>query len=275
MTDIAPALLAFFLWGLSRGLTTCLFLCAPGMIPIIVNERARLPRSLWLGFLLSLPRILLLTGLGAAIGFVSFEALSAAPLRGAFWWTSVAAYMFLGLMLIAVGGRLLRGYGGPAAQKEARGGSARKKARRGKGALACKEKAPSAWSRFWTKLARRIYPVSGKSDTLFLLWGGVLSLACLAEVGLLEGVAAGAVSGGEVSAASSAGLGAALMLALSLGATIPIMVAAAVGGSLVERVRDRKRLEGVKGVMAMLMVLLGLYFVFREVYLIITTLGWY
>ena len=275
MTDIAPALLAFFLWGLSRGLTTCLFLCAPGMIPLLVNERARPLRSLWLGFLLSLPRILLLTILGAGIGFVSFEVLSVAQVKGAFWWTSVVAYTVLGLLLIAVGGRLLRDHGGPPAQGKGRKGSARKKAMRGKGAPACREKAPSAWSRFWTGVAGRIYPESGKSDALFLLWGGVLSLACLAEIGLLEGVAAGGVSGAEASAASSAGVGAALMLALSLGATIPVMAAAAAGGGLVKWVRDKKRLENIKGVFAMLMVLIGLYFIFNEIYKVITTLGWY
>jgi sulfite exporter TauE/SafE len=275
MTDLAPALLAFFLWGLSRGLTTCLFLCAPGMIPVLVNERAGVLRSLWLGFLLSLPRVLLLTLLGAVIGYLSFETLHLAQVKGAFWWTSVAAYLFLGLLLIAVGARLLGGYGESGSRRDGTRSGGRKAARKRRGRPGCDEPRRSAWGRFWTNLSARIYPGSGKSDTLFLLWGGVLSLACLAEVGLLEGVAAGAVSGGEASVGYSAGLGAALMLSLSLGATIPIMAAAAVGGSLVERVRDRKRLELVKGVMAMLMVMLGLYFVFREVYLAITTLGWY
>jgi len=275
MTDLAPALLAFFLWGLSRGLTTCLFLCAPGMIPVMVNERAGVLRSLWLGFLLSLPRVLLLTALGAIIGYVSFEALRAAQLKGAFWWTSVAAYLFLGLLLIAVGARLLRGYGGAGANRDRKPAGEQKAARKRRKRPDGKPDRPSAWGRIWADLAERVYPGSGKSDTLFLLWGGVLSLACLAEIGLLEGVAAGAVSGSEASGGYSAGLGAALMLSLSLGATVPIMAAAAVGGSLVERVRDKKRLELVKGVMAMLMVMLGLYFVFREVYLAITTLGWY
>jgi hypothetical protein len=229
----------------------------------MVNEKAGMLRSLWLGFLLSVPRILLLTGLGAAIGYASFEVFSVAQVKGAFWWTSVAAYTLLGLLLAVVGVRLLGGYGEPGAA-----GSEKAKA-----APPCKEKPPSAWARFWSGLAGRIYPASGKSDTLFLLWGGVLSLACLAEVGLLECVAAGGLSGGEASPASSAGLGAALMLALSLGATIPIMAAAAVGGALVERVRDRHRLELIKGVMAMLMVMLGLYFVIKEVYLVITTRG--
>lgn len=275
MTDLAPALLAFFLWGLSRGLTTCLFVCAPGMIPVLVNERAGLGRSLWLGFLLSLPRILLLTALGAAIGFLSFETLRMAQVKGAFFWTSVAAYLAIGLLLIGVGARLLKGYGESGDERENKAARGREAARRKRKRRHSREPARSAPGRFWTGLWARIYPASGKSDTLFLLWGGVLSLACLAEVGLLEGVAAGAVSGGEASAGYSAGLGAALMLALSLGATIPIMAAAAVGGSLVERVKDKKRIELIKGVMAMLMVMLGLYFVFREVYITITTLGWY
>jgi len=248
MAEMGAVLLAFFIWGLARGLSTCLFLCAPGMVSIMVNERAGMLRSLRLGLVLSLPRILLLTSLGAVLGLAGFEALGAVQARDAVWWISLGAYVLLGLLLVGVGLRLLGGGGGA-------GRSAR--------------------TRFWADLAARVYPESGKSDRLFLLWGGVLSLACLAEVGLLEGVAAGAVSGGEPSAGLSAGLGAALMFSLSLGATVPIMLAAAVSGGLVERVRSRQRLEFVKRVTAMLMVLLGLYFIFREAYTAITKLGWY
>ena len=111
MADCLAAGAAFFLWGLLRGLTTCLFLCAPGMIPIIVNERAGMARSLWLGLLLSLPRVLFLTALGALLGFMGFEVLSAAPVHGALWAISVGAYMFLGIMLVRIGAQILDSYG--------------------------------------------------------------------------------------------------------------------------------------------------------------------
>lgn len=275
MTDLAPALLAFFLWGVSRGISTCLLVCAPGMIPVMVNEKAGILRALWLGFLLSLPRILLLTALGAAIGFLSFETIKLARVRGAFWWTSIAAYVFLGLLLIVVGARLLWGYGGSGATPESKPGRGKKAERNKGGSPGCDTPRLSPWGRFWTALSARIYPGSGRSDTLFLLWGGVLSLACLAELGLLEGAAAGAISGGGGSAGYSAGLGAALMLALSLGATIPIMAAAAAGGSLVRWVRDKKRLEDIKGIFAIVMIMLGLFFVFREIQLVLKAAGLY
>jgi len=279
MADFLTAGAAFFLWGLIRGLSTCLFLCAPGMIPIIVNEKAGMARSLWLGFLLSLPRILFLTALGALLGFMGFEVLNAAPVRGALWAVSVGAYMFLGIMLVFVGARILDSYGlGTDDTKEDR-----EDGRRGvKGQMSKKtgEKecaAPaSRWSRLWTGMALRLYPGKGKSEALFLLWGGVLSLACLLDLGLLEGTAASALAGaGTSAAAASAGGGALLMLLFSMGATVPILAAAATGGGLVTTVKNRGRLEKIRGVGAMLMVLLGLYFLLAELYRVITVLKWY
>lgn len=85
MADFLAAGAAFFLLGLLRGLSTCLFLCAPGMISIIISEKAGMARSLWLGFLLSLPRILFLTALGALLGFVGFEVVNAAPSAAHSW----------------------------------------------------------------------------------------------------------------------------------------------------------------------------------------------
>jgi cytochrome c biogenesis protein CcdA len=295
MADLLAATAAFFLWGLLRGLSTCLFLCAPGMIPILVNEKAGMARSLWLGFLLSLPRILFLTALGALLGFIGFEVLAAAPVHDALWAVSVGAYMFLGMMLVFVGARILDSYGlgleedgSDHERKGGRGTTVKGNGRRGQravqrgkrkrgderpGGKECKAPASSRWSRLWMGIAMRLYPGKGKSDGLFLLWGGVLSLACLLDLGLLEGTAASALAGaGTSAAAASAGGGAVLMFYFSMGATVPILVAAATGGGLVATVKSRKRLETIRGVGAMLMVLLGLYFLLAEIYKVLAVL---
>jgi sulfite exporter TauE/SafE len=279
MADIIAAGAAFFLWGLLRGLTTCLFLCAPGMIPIIVNEKAGMARSLWLGFLLSLPRILFLTALGAILGFIGFEVLSAAPVHNAIWAVSVGAYMFLGIMLVSIGARILDSYGlgkdDASAPPPLHAGTANRGKLPKAGGNDCSKPA-SRWSRLWTGMSMRLYPKKGKSEALFLLWGGVLSLACLLDLGLLEGTAASALAGaGTSAAAASAGGGAMLMLLFSMGATVPILVAAATGGGLVATVKSRGRLEKIRGVGAMLMVLLGLYFLLAEIYKVIIALKWY
>jgi len=298
MADFLAAGAAFFLWGLLRGLTTCLFLCAPGMIPIIVNEKAGIARSLWLGFLLSLPRLLFLTALGALLGFVGFEVLNSAPVRGALWAVSVGAYMFLGIMLVFIGAKILDSYGlgqeEDESDHEREGGRAgtvkgkngregpravlRGEKKRGgekAGGKECKAPASSRLGRLWMGIAMRLYPGKGKSEALFLLWGGVLSLACLLDLGLLEGTAASALAGaGTSAAAASAGGGAVLMFLFSVGATVPILIAAATGGGLVATVKSRKRLETIRGVGAMLMVLLGLYFLLAEVYKVLAALKW-
>ena len=252
-----------------------------------INEKAGMARSLWLGFLLSLPRILFLTALGALLGFIGFEVLSAAPVHDALWAVSVGAYMFLGIMLVMVGARILDSYGlGADEAKDSKEGQERgvKRAGKGKnrgrsaktGGKECKAQESSRWGRLWMGIAMRLYPGRGKSDALFLLWGGVLSLACLLDLGLLEGTAASALVGaGTSAAAASAGGGAMLMLLFSLGATVPIMAAAATGGGLVRTVKSRGRLEKIRGVGAMLMVLLGLFFLLSEVYKVMTVLKWY
>jgi cytochrome c biogenesis protein CcdA len=279
MAGFLAAGAAFFLWGLLRGLSTCLFLCAPGMVSIIVNEKAGMARSLWLGVLLSLPRILFLTALGAVLGFVGFEVVNAAPVRGALTAVSAGAYLFLGIMLLFVGARILDAYlqGTVDAGEKREGGRPGAKAVRSKKVKGKECDAPALGpSRLWSRIAMRFYPGKGRSEGLFLLWGGVLSLACLLELGLLEGAAASALAGtGAPAAAASAGGGAALMLVFSAGATVPVIAAAAAGGGLVSSVKSRATLEKIRGVGAMLMVLLGLYFVLAEIYKIAVMLNWY
>jgi len=279
MTDLLSPAAAAFLLGLFRGLSICLFLCAPGMIPLLVSEKAGLGRSLWLGFLLSLPRLIFLTALGALLGFVSFEVVNSPAFHGTLFWINVVAYILLGLLLVLLGGRMLGQYGddvpkaeGPAPKKGKRKSRAQRKGRAGP----AREPRPSAWTRLWMGLADRLYPRKGRSEAFFLLWGGLLSLACLAEVTFLEGAAISALAGtGTDIAAASAGFGALMMFFFALGATVPILAAAAVGGGIVAGVKDRRRLETIRGVLSVLMVLLGLYFIFREAYSAVTALGWY
>jgi sulfite exporter TauE/SafE len=313
MWEILGPATAAFLIGLARGMTVCLMLCAPGMIPLILNEKAGMARSMFLGFLLSLPRMLLLTLLGAVLGYISFELFRQDAVAGALTAISAASYILLGLLLLFVGMQLLREHekskfddGGKnqndkneTGSKGKGKGNDRSASRKGKGegngrrgrdgrsrksskavtkddgdALTCVER-PSWWQRTIFAAAKRFYPSRGKSQKLFLLWGGLLSLACVGEIsgeaGLLAVMSTNTAAGtGTIDPALGAGIGAFIMFIFSLGATVPILITAAVGGSLTKRIKDKEMLATIRGACAMLMVGLGLYFFLREIYIIFT-----
>jgi len=181
-------------------------------------------------------------------------------------------------MLFFVGARILKDYG-LGAEEEGENEEGARPGAKGPGMKkAAKEECDAPASRgssLWARMTMRFYPQKGKGEALFLLWGGVLSLACLLELGLLEGAAASALAGaGAPAAVASAGGGAALMLVFSAGATVPIIVAAATGGGLVSTVKSRATLEKIRGVGGMLMVLLGLYFILAESFKIAVMVKW-
>jgi len=296
---LGPALAAFLL-GLARGITVCLMLCAPGMIPLIINEKAGPLRSLFLGFLMSLPRILLLTALGAILGFLSYELFSQDWVQGAFTGISAASYILLGLLLVFVGIQLLReheedkfgkdrtkaagrGKGKGKRGKEGQKGDGKGRGRHATGGEGKGNEAECApkenwWQRLIFRVAKKLYPARGKSQMLFLLWGGLLSLACVGEIsgeaGVLAMMTTNAAAGTTtLDPAVGAGIGALMLFIFSLGATVPLLITAVVGGSLSKRVKDKEVLATIRGASAMLMVGLGLYFFFREVYIVVDLAG--
>ncbi|MGQ9582824.1 MAG: hypothetical protein ACUVV6_04840 [Thermoplasmatota archaeon] len=112
MTDILAPAAAALLLGLLRGLSLCLLVRAPGLVPVLVSEGSGPLRSLYLALLLSLPRLLLLTALGALLGLISFGVASSGPARALFAGASVTAYFLIGALMLVVGGAsLLRGGG--------------------------------------------------------------------------------------------------------------------------------------------------------------------
>ena len=57
-----------FAWGLRRGASACLALCMPSIIPALVREKGGWLSGLKIALFFNLPRIVLLTILGALLG---------------------------------------------------------------------------------------------------------------------------------------------------------------------------------------------------------------
>ncbi|MEM2870159.1 MAG: hypothetical protein QW379_07045 [Thermoplasmata archaeon] len=267
MPDLLAAMAAALLLGTLRGLSVCLLVCAPGMIPVIIGEGAGPLRSLRLGLLLSLPRILVLTALGAVLGLLSFGLASAAPARALLSGVSVIAYFLIGVLLLLTGLRILTradacGSGGGGGRVES---SRPQSPQRGRGAWG--KRGRSFLLHILSSHAAATYPGGMSAERLFLIWGALLSLACLAELGILEAAALSALAGASSPGpAPSAGLGAMMMLLFSLGASTPVLLAAAAGGALVRGLSGRALLLKLRDVSAVLMVLVGIYFIGLELF---------
>ena len=59
--DVLLMVLSSFVYGLTRGLTICLLVCAPGLIAYISIKRASFSKSFKYALIFNLPRIIILT----------------------------------------------------------------------------------------------------------------------------------------------------------------------------------------------------------------------
>jgi thiol:disulfide interchange protein len=108
----------------------------------------------------------------------------------------------------------------------------------------------------------RLGVASPKTDSGLLLWGAIVSLACIGETAIaMEGALAGYASGAEsTSALGGALIGAATFFMFSLGAALPAVVIGAAGSSALSEEERGKRLARIQQAAAGLMLAVGLVF---------------
>jgi hypothetical protein len=112
-------------------------------------------------------------------------------------------------------------------------------------------------------IQQKIYKLQQKPNSLFMLWGGILSIACLgeiliAEMPLISG-SLGATSGTLFNAAFLGGFS---MFLFAWGASMPIIIVAVVSSSMEKYFQTIEKLEKIRTIGAMVMIMVGLVFVF-------------
>jgi len=270
---------SLFFWGLARGTTICLSVCVPGLLPYLAEK----PRGPWggakFGILLCLPRLLIFTVIGIVWGAVSYAIFSSATFEDAAIWMYVIGYIALGVVIVVVGlGMFLKA----ARDKE----DLRQAKLRAAEAPAAEERAPMAASaeqamaecegpvdkpshkaaRSITGWLLRFVPGTNKGErTYVLLWGSILGFTCLLEVSILEiailGGAAANLAEGTLYAALTGGVA---MFLFALGASIPIIIAAAAFAAYIDRVETQERLISLRVTGSLVMVMIGSLLVYRH-----------
>jgi len=238
-----------FGWGLRRGASVCVALCVPSIMPRLVDGKNGWRSGLWTAFLYNLPRIIALTILGAVIGAAGFavggwvEGLN----PGGLLWLS--GYMIIGVLMTAYG-----------AYSYAKATDALEDLDEG----VCGKEGTHP-------ILSRLGFASPKTDAGLLVWGAIVSLACLGETAIaLEGALVGYVSGASSgSVATGAALGALTFFAFAIGAALPTLIIGAVGASALGREKRARMLIQIRRVAASVMAAVGLIFLFSSIALLL------
>jgi cytochrome c biogenesis protein CcdA len=106
MESLIAILILMFLLGTVQGLTVCNLTCGPLLILRLAGQSRGAREGLGLSFLFSLPRIIILTILGAILGALGFSISSLAGLSS-FPWFQALVYTIIAFIMIATGIRFL------------------------------------------------------------------------------------------------------------------------------------------------------------------------
>jgi len=265
MDDIFVFLAGAFLLGIARSASTCAIICAPGLMPYIIVKKLSLRESVKLGIIFNVPRIILLTVLGAIVGALMASAGNGLDLKGFARPLGITGYLLMGAILIAGGGYVL--WKGTKKGIQKNHGSDKKDEmnsrceNRGK-EVGKKEKSGTFFAR---RIQKAMSETVENGSLLFFALGGLLSIACLGELAIIEGAVITGLAVGSGGAAIPALVGAATMFVFALGATLPVVIAAAVGGGVAMRVRAMKVVEKIRDFAAVLLIIVGLILVIAEV----------
>jgi len=237
MFDVLILLAIGFGWGLRRGASVCATLCLPAIFPTIVEQKGGWKGGAKVALLFNLPRIVALTALGAVVGLAGFILHGSLSSLNETWIWSVG-YILVGVLMLGYGAYV---YATTTNRLEdiAEG-------------IDC---------------GKMTHPILGKlgfgtprGKAGLLLWGTIVSLACVGETAIaVEGVIVGIIgSGSSVSAGTGALIGASAFLMFSIGAALPSLAIAAVGSSLVEREKREERLLQLTRAAAVIMIVVGI-----------------
>jgi sulfite exporter TauE/SafE len=231
-----------FVWGIRRGASTCMAMCVPVIIPALVEERGNWKNGVKIALLYNAPRIIVLTILGFAIGAGGY--LIGAGLEsfsvGSTVWAIV--YIAVGCLMIAYGTYIF-------ASSSERLDDLRE------GKVECEEKSLHP-------ILSKVRMATPKGRLGLILWGGLVSLACVGETVIaMETMFVGVFSGNTGSPIEGAAVGGFAFFMFALGTAFPTLVIAGFSSRLADREKRRERLIQVERVAGALMIGFGVLFI--------------
>jgi sulfite exporter TauE/SafE len=229
--------------------------CAPGMVSYIAVNKYSWKESAKLAIIFNLPRILVLTLFGAFVGYIAFEFSSFFDdLKGSIGNVMGIGYILLGIFLLIFGAYWL--------MQSIESIENRKEGKTNPPDLCKSNESDKKHGWLYTKISSKLTNPKTQPKYLFLIWGGILSVACLGEIIIIEGAVltgAAALFGNEHLGATL--LGAGTMFMFAIGATIPVVYVTIIGSTLSQYVKTQEKLDSVKTIGAIIMILIGITFI--------------
>ncbi|MDO9538139.1 MAG: hypothetical protein Q7J68_07455 [Thermoplasmata archaeon] len=232
-----------FLMGLRRGASSCLALCMPSLVPTLIENGGDWKKGVKIALWFNAPRIVFLTILGFIIGAGGFLIGSEFDFATAGSNTWLAGYVIIGSLMFVYGLYVF------ANADEKLNNLAEGKSPESE----CKPKHP---------LFSKMRFATPKSRSGLLLWGGIVSIACIGETVLsLETIFVGISGSGMTSPLSGALLGGSAFFLFSVGASLPSLGFAGLGTNLAKKETRQKRLLQAERISGVLMILFGAIFI--------------
>jgi cytochrome c biogenesis protein CcdA len=268
--------------GIVRGTSICMLACAPGIVPYLVAKQYDWRKCLQLAVIFNIPRIIVLSILGIVVGIIGFylKDTLASILTPIFIPTQVLGYGMLGIFILLFGAYMfttsIEKREDLKEVKEAKESKGEKNSNELKGQVktvscstepACQPR----HKRFFSFVQKRFKDIQSKPRKLFLLWGGILSIACLGEIIAIElSIISGAFGVISDSIGTAALLGGFAMFSFAIGASIPVIIVATFSSSISNYFKNIEKLETIRTIGAIIMIMVGLVFLFQLVAFIVS-----
>lgn len=259
--SLAVFFLGMLLLGIGRGATTCALICAPGMLPYIIARKLSVWQSVRLGIIFNAPRILILTVLGALVGHVIAAVDKNIDLMHFARPLGMIGYALIGILLLAGGIWILKK--GGAFKMNSSGTQTTTEGKESSG-TACVVAEKSIFHRLLARLENRLSQTMKNSSALFILLGGLMSIACLGELALVEMTLLTGIAVGTLGGFAPALLGALTMLFFAIGASLPVILVGAIGGGIAPRIKKQKTIQSLMDITGILLVIVGIVFIAVE-----------
>ena len=241
LATLAILLYGFFM-GMKRGMSSCLALCVPSIVPTLLEQKGSWKSGVKVALWFNVPRIFFLTLLGLVIGaggFVIGTSVESITAGSDIW---LAGYVIIGAMMFVYGIYVFTS-----------ADDRLENIKEGKVEEKCRPKHP---------ILSRLRIATPKSRLGLMLWGGIVSIACIGETVLsLETIFVGLSTTAVSSAFHGAVVGGLAFFLFSLGTAIPSMVLGGLGTSLADKGKRQNVMLQVERLAGGLMILFGIIFI--------------
>lgn len=269
--------------GLAKGSSVCLVTCAPGIVPYLISKQYDWKKCLKLGIIFNLPRIIILTILGMILGYISYSIKEwlETVVPNVLFPIQVIAYGILGIFILILGAYMFTS--SVEAKEDLKESKEEKKGKNNKKddnnktktcdqSTTCKDiSCEVKKSRSGFSIQQKFKDLESKPNTFFLLWGSLLSFACLGEVIIFEAAiiwtSIGVISN---SMGQAIIFGGSAMFVLALGASIPLITIATLSSSFRKYFDNVEKLESIRSIGGIILIILGLFYIIGMISFIVS-----